>query len=119
MQPSPLTQPYRGGSTIHQAFAQLDTDSRSARDLAIAYALSGDTTYARKAHDIIVAWAQHAQPATLQDYDSPDTGQLQSWGAFSFAYAYDLTRGSGLYSPAEAAPWMPTSHASPPPCAAP
>ena len=101
-QPSPLTQPYRGGGTIHQAFAQLDTDSRSARDLAIAYALSGDTTYARKAHDIIVAWAEHAQPTSLQDYDSPDTGQLQSWGAFSFAYAYDLTRGSGLYSPVEA-----------------
>jgi hypothetical protein len=101
--PQPLTQPYRGGGQIHQAFLQLDTDSRNARDLALAYALSGDVRYARAAHDIIVAWALHAQPTSLQDYNSPDTGQLQSWGAFSFAYAYDLTRGSGLYSSAEAA----------------
>lgn len=101
-QPAPLAEPYRGGGSVHQAFLRLDTDSRDARDLAIAFAVSGDTAYARKAHDILVAWAQQSRPTSLGDYDSPDTGQLQSWGAFSFAYAYDLTRASGLYTPDEA-----------------
>jgi hypothetical protein len=95
--------PYTGGQEIHQAFLQLDDDSRAARNLAIAYAVSGDLAYARAARDILVAWSREAQPTTLHDYDSPDTGQLQSWDAFSFAYAYDLTRASGLYSPDDAA----------------
>jgi hypothetical protein len=90
--------PYTGGGDIHDAFLRLDGDSRAARNLAIAYAVSGDDRYARAAHDLLVAWAREARPTTLDDYDSPDTGQLQSWGAFSFAYAYDLTRGSDLYS---------------------
>jgi len=95
--------PFTGGQEIHQAFLHLDEDSRAARNLAIAYAVSGDIAYARTAHDILVAWSREARPTTLDDYDSPDTGQLQSWGAFSFAYAYDLTRASGLYSADEAA----------------
>lgn len=95
--------PFTGGQEVHQAFLRLDTDSRAARNLAIAYAVSGDVAYARAAHDILVAWSHEARPTTLADFDSPDTGQLQSWGAFSFAYAYDLTRGSGLYSADEAA----------------
>ena len=95
--------PFTGGQDVHQAFLQLDADSRAARNLAIAYAVSGDIAYARSAHDILVAWSREARPTTLADYDSPDTGQLQSWDAFSFAYAYDLTRASGLYSPDEAA----------------
>ncbi len=94
--------PFTGGLEIHDAFLKLDGDSRAARNLAIAYALSGDLEYARAAHDIIVVWSREATPTTLQDFDSPDTGQLQSWGAFSFAYAYDLTRASGFYTSAEA-----------------
>jgi hypothetical protein len=101
--PQVVRGPYTGGVEVHQAFLQLDDDSRAARNLAIAYAVGGDIAYARAAHDILVAWSREARPTTLADYDSPDTGQLQSWGAFSFAYAYDLTRASGLYSPAEAA----------------
>jgi len=95
--------PFTGGVEVHQAFLQLDADSRAARNLAIAYVVSGDIAYARSARDILVAWSREARPTTLDDYDSLDTGQLQSWGAFSFAYAYDLTRGSGLYSAGEAA----------------
>ena len=94
--------PFTGGGDIHFAFLKLDADSRAARDLAIAYALSGDIRYARTAHDILVAWGREAHPTTLEDYAGKDTGQLQSWGAFSFAYAYDLTKDSGLYTDDEA-----------------
>lgn len=90
--------PYRGGGDVHDAFLPLDDDSRNARDLAIAWAASGDEAYARKARDYLVAWASRSRPTRLDDYDSPDTGQLQSWSAFSFAYAYDLTRATGVYS---------------------
>src|SRR5450756_2525488 len=102
-QPQVERGPFTGGIDVHEAFLHLDTDSRAARNLAIAYALSGDLRYAQRAHDFLVAWSRDAEPTRLRDYDSPDTGQLQSWGAFSFAYAYDLTRGHGLYSPEESA----------------
>lgn len=96
--PSVARGPYRGGGDIHDAFRALDGDSRDARDFGIAYALSGDRRYARRARDVLVAWATGSTPTRLRDHDSPDTGQLQSWGAFSFAYAYDLTRASGVYA---------------------
>ena len=95
--------PFTGGGDVHAAFLKLDEDSRAARNLAIAYVLSDDVRYAQTAHDILVAWSRESHPTTLEDYDSPDTGQLQSWGAFSFAYAYDLTRDSGLYTSDESA----------------
>ncbi len=95
--------PFTGGADVHSAFLKLDEDSRAARNLAIAYILSDDIRYARTAHDLLVAWSRASHPTTLKDYDSPDTGQLQSWGAFSFAYAYDLTRASGLYTSDESA----------------
>jgi len=97
--PTPLEPgPYRGGGDIHDAFLALDGASRRARDLAIAFALTGDEEYGRRARDILIAWAAEAEPTRPRHYESPDVGQLQSWGAFSFAYAYDLTRGHGFYS---------------------
>lgn len=96
--------PYRGGGAdIHDAFLALDAASRRARDLAVAFALTGEERYGRRARDILVAWAAKAEPTRPRHFDSPDVGQLQSWGAFSFAYAYDLTRGYGLYSSADGA----------------
>lgn len=95
--------PYRGDGDVHRAFLPLDADSRAARNLAVAYALSGDRRYAVRARDLLVAWANASTPTRLEHHDSPDTGQLQSWGAFSFAYAYDLTRESGVYDAADAA----------------
>ena len=95
--------PFTGGVDVHSAFLKLDEDSRAARNLAIAYILSDDIRYAQTAHDILVAWSRESHPTTLEDYDSPDTGQLQSWGAFSFAYAYDLSKASGLYTSDESA----------------
>ncbi len=93
--------PYRGRGEIHDAFRALDTASRRARDLAIAYAVTGDEDYGKRARDILVEWAAEAEPTRPRHYRSLDTGQLQSWGAFSFAYAYDLTRGGELYSEAD------------------
>jgi hypothetical protein len=102
--PAPVERgPYRGGGPIHEAFRALDRASRSARDLAIAYALTGDEEYGARARDILLEWSAEAEPTGQRHLRSIDIGQLQSWGAFSFAYAYDLTRGGDLYTAQEQA----------------
>jgi hypothetical protein len=97
--------PYRGGSTAQArlALAPIGTDGAEARDLGIAYAMTGDATYAAKAREFLVAWAQHNVPTTIGDYNSMNTGQLQAPGDFSFAYAYDLTYDSRVYTSADRA----------------
>ena len=54
--------PFTGGADVHSAFLKLDEDSRAARNLAIAYVLSGDIRYAQTAHDILVAWSRAVSP---------------------------------------------------------
>jgi hypothetical protein len=94
--------PFTGGD-IHATFDNsLTPQAAACRNLAIAYAVSGDLRYATKAHDILVAWATGNTPTTQTDYDSVDTGQMQSPGAFSFAYAYSLIRDApGVFSDAD------------------
>jgi hypothetical protein len=101
--PNVYAGPFTGPDTdtARPVFDQLGKAGTYARDLGIAYALTGDQKYAAKAHDLLLAWAQGNTPTTIDDYDSKDTGQLQSYGAFSFAYAYDLTYDSGAYSAAD------------------
>lgn len=94
--PGPFTGP--DTDAARPVFDRLGGDGSKARDVGIAYAFTGDAKYALKARQILVAWANGNQPTTITDYDSKDTGQLQSYGAFSFAYAYDLTLESGAYS---------------------
>lgn len=98
--PNVFPGPFRGPDLemARDALQPLGTDGSYARDLGIAYALSGDRQYARKARGFLLAWAAGNTPTTIDDWDSKDTGQLQSYGAFSFAYAYDLTYESGVYS---------------------
>jgi hypothetical protein len=88
------------GPTIAFTYTKLDTDSRHARNLAIAYAVTGDSRYAAKAAQFVVAWAKGNTPAPYSFTGDYQGGYHQSYGAFSFAYAYDLTRDSGAYDDA-------------------
>jgi hypothetical protein len=83
------------------AYRKLDTDSRYARNAAIAYAASGKIAYAAKARRFLVAWARANHPATFSFTRDYQGGYHQSYGAFSFAFAYDLTRDAGVYSAAD------------------
>jgi hypothetical protein len=95
--------PYTGIDldTQRQVFGMHWTDGSNARDLAIAYAISGRTRYASASRRYLIAWAKGSTPTRWSDSPMPDTGQLQSYGFFSFAYAYDLTYRSGVYSLAD------------------
>ena len=86
------------GPTNAFTYTQLDTDSRHARNLALAYAVTGSTSYAAKARDFVVAWAKDNHPASYAFTGDYQGGYHQSFGAFSFAFAYDLTRDASVYS---------------------
>jgi hypothetical protein len=88
------------GPTIAFTYTKLDTDSRHARNLALAYAVTGDSRYASKAAQFVVAWAKGNTPAPYSFTGDYQGGYHQSFGAFSFAYAYDLTRDCGAYDDA-------------------
>lgn len=98
MKASPSVDP---GPTATFAYTQLDTDSRYARNLAVAYAATGDVRYAAKAAQYTVAWAKGNTPAPYSFTRDLQGGYHQSYGAFSFAFAYDLTRDAGVYSAAD------------------
>jgi len=89
---------YAGGNVpALTTYTQLDTDGHLARNLAIGYSLTGDVKYAIKALSFIEAWAMRNKPVPFKatgglDYQG---GYHQSYGYFSFAFAYDLIRDSG------------------------
>jgi len=89
------------GPTVAFTYSELDTDSRHARNLAVAYAMTGDARYADKAAGFVVAWAKGNTPAPYSYTGDYQGGYHQSYGAFSFAFAYDLTRDSGAYDDAQ------------------
>ena len=89
------------GPTTTFAYTKLDTDSRYARNVAVAYACTGTATYAAKAREFVLAWAQANHPAPYSFTVDYQGGYHQAYGAFSFAFAYDLTKDSGAYSAAE------------------
>ena len=97
--------PYTGGdlSTMRQVFDRLSIDGGRARDVGIAYALTDNESCAAKTREYLMAWATGNTPTSYNDAPMSDTGQLQSYGAFSFAYAYDLTYNSSVYSDADRA----------------
>ena len=101
--PNVYAGPYTGSSLDEEraVFGQLWTDGARARDLALAYVMSADQKYAQKARTYLLAWAQGNTPTRWADAELADLGQLQSYGSFSFAYAYDLTFNSGVYSDAD------------------
>ncbi len=103
--PSVYHGPFRGTSlsTARADFAKLEKDGSKARDLGIGYVLTGSKRYATQARRFLLAWANGNTPTTIDDWNAKNAGQLQSTGDFSFAYAYDLTYGSGVYSSADRA----------------
>lgn len=86
------------GTTLELA---LDKDGSAARNLALAYALTGDVTYASKAREYLMAWASGNTPTTFADSGDKWAGSYQSHGAFMFAYAYDLAHSSDVFSAAD------------------
>lgn len=93
----PVT-PGGGGTPLELA---LDKDGAAARNLALAYALSGDVKYASKARDYLLAWARGNTPTTFANCGDKWGGSYCSHGAFMFAYAYDLAYSSGVFSTAD------------------
>ncbi len=89
------------GPTNAFSYTLLDTDSRHARNLAVAYAATGSSSYAAKARDFVVSWAARNHPASYTFTGDYQGGYHQSYGAFSFALAYDLTRDAGAYTTAD------------------
>ena len=88
--PTVFAGPYRGVEDWNHVFDTLNSDGAAARDLAIAYVVSGDAAYAHRAIVLLDSWAVGNTPTTQQDCDKNDIGYHQSYGAFSFAYAYEL-----------------------------
>jgi hypothetical protein len=99
--PQPYRGPFRGGGVSNTLEKALDRDGARARNAAIGFAVSGNKTYAKKARAYIVAWARNNTPTKYSDCGDKYMGTYQSHGAFGFAYAYDLTAPSGVYSAAD------------------
>jgi hypothetical protein len=99
--PQPYKGPYRGGGVSNGLELALDRDGHRARNAAVGYAVSGNATYAKKARAYLVAWARTNVPTRYADCRDKYMGTYQSHGAFCFAYAYDLTSPSGVYSAAD------------------
>lgn len=83
---------YRGDQAM-QFYQSAIEDGSMARDLSIAYSISGDKKYAEKAVLLIKEWSAPNQMAgaildSTQYY--PNMGMLVSRGIFTFLYAYDL-----------------------------
>jgi hypothetical protein len=93
--------PYRGVEDFWHVFDSLSNDGARSRDLGLAYVISGDVAYAQKCREFLLAWALGNTPTTQQDFNGNDVGYHQAFGAFSFAYAYDLTYNAGVYSAAD------------------
>ena len=78
-----------------------DRDGHYARNAAIGYAVSGTTADAQKARQFLLAWAQSNHPLTYSSMGDDMGGTYLSHGLFGFAFAYDLTKDSGVYSAAD------------------
>jgi len=82
---------------------KLDRDGYYARNLGIGYAVSGDVKYAAKARSYLIAWAIGNHPTSWGIDADESGGSYMAHGYFCFAYAYDLTKDSGVYSDSDKA----------------
>lgn len=81
------------GDNSHDYYLAATRDGSFARDLAMAYHISGEERYARKALEIIECWMEpDPMPGTLFDpaVRYPNTGMEVARATFPFLYAYDL-----------------------------
>ena len=88
-------------STIQAMF---DKDGKAARDLALGYALTSEQTNAQKVREYLLAWAHGNHPSTVTDMGGDGLGGTYvSHGLFMFAFAYDLSKSSQVYTAADRA----------------
>lgn len=77
-------------------------DGCAARDLALAYHLSGEEKYAEQAVAVLSAWL-NAEPLSASEFDPeieyPNLGMLVARGSFPLLYAWDLLAGDGKIPP--------------------
>lgn len=99
--PSAFTGPVRSGGVSGTLERALDRDGGRARNAGIGYALSGRRACAAKARSFLLAWAGRNRPTCYSDCGDKYMGTYQSHGAFSLAYAYDLTKSCSVYSTAD------------------
>lgn len=74
-------------------------DGEYARDLSIAYHITGNKDYAAKATDIIAAWCDPANGAGAyfdHEIRYANTGMVVARSSFVFMYAYDLLMADSL-----------------------
>jgi hypothetical protein len=81
-------------------------DGCAARDLALAYHISGNRKYAQQAVEILSAWLlPEMLPGTKFDPEKnfPNLGMLVARSSFPFIYAYDLLAADKLIAPEQQA----------------
>ena len=101
--PNVYVGPATDSGTLTTMLARLADDGNRVRCVAIGYAATGDAGYATKTRAYLMAWATGNHPTTSADCASIWALMWQGRGYFPFAYAYDLTKSSGVYSAADVA----------------
>jgi len=88
--------PYIGASGLEFVTVALDQGGH-ARDLALAWEISGEERYAQQAIHMLRAWAEaQPLPGTAFEHKAGEKDETPNWGMnaarslFPFAYAYDL-----------------------------
>jgi hypothetical protein len=76
-----------------------EADGNVARDLALAWRLTGETAYAERCATYLRTWSTYNTPTDYATCGDKWGGSYQAHGAFTFAHAYDLIRGSLILSP--------------------
>jgi hypothetical protein len=95
--PSVFVGPLRDGGVGSVLETALQRDGGYARDFAISWLVGGDSFHAAQAKERLVAWATSNVPTRYSDCGDKWAGAYQSFGAFSFAYAWDILRVRGRH----------------------
>jgi hypothetical protein len=96
--PNVYVGPATTSATLDTMLARMTEDGEEMRCVAIGYAATGNTNYATKAREYLMAWATDNHPTTVRDHADIYSLMWQGRCFFTFAYAYDLTKDSGVYN---------------------
>ncbi|HBG28048.1 MAG: hypothetical protein A2Y10_17630 [Planctomycetes bacterium GWF2_41_51] len=85
--------PYTGPDCLHGFFPVCDKDANYARDLAMAYWITGEKKYADQSLKMLAGWAQN-DPLPGADFDPninyPALGMAVGRASMAFIWTYDL-----------------------------
>jgi hypothetical protein len=99
--PSVFVGPLRDGGVGSVLETALQRDGGYARDFAIASLVAEDgwerAMFAQQAKARLMAWATSNVPTWYSDCGDKWAGAYQSFGAFAFAYAWDILRARGRH----------------------